>query len=272
MGFLYWSCPGRIQSSYAADFRWFGALPVQVSNKLNGADFAKYDGGGLRPFATLEWENYSWAFAFIKASEGTVADPLFKRQWAAARNHTLRSAYHFFRPSVDPFDSVDALLELLDGDWGELPACFYLESSDNMRSNVVIDRSFQWLEEYERRTRIRPIIFSSPSFLDGLGVALYPKFGGYKLFLAQYLWDEWPAILRAAKLSAVLNETQALPVPIKPKPFTRMSFLRWTSRGDPKDVPGYFLGTGHKLTVSLVRYMGGLADFVAEFGVTLKHE
>lgn len=239
-----------------------------MTTKLRGIDIAKWDGGGLLPYHTLEWENYHWEYAFIKASEGTVADPLFKRQWIAARGHVLRGAYHYFRPFVDPYNAVLALLELMDGDLGELPMVFDLESTDNMKNEDVVARSFAWLTEYERRTRVRPIIYSSPGFLSGIDADLYPKFRNYKLFLAQYLFDNWSDVPRTLKLSNILNEVSALPIPEKPAPFTQMPFVQWTSRGDPKDVPGYFLGSGHKLAVDFIRYTGDARDFATEFGIS----
>src|SRR5687768_9508173 len=92
-----------------------------------GADFAKYDGGGNLPYHVLAWDQYTWDFAFIKASEGTVIDPLFREQWAAARGNAVRGAYHFFRPFVDPILAVTTFLDYLDGDRGELPAVLDLE-------------------------------------------------------------------------------------------------------------------------------------------------
>jgi GH25 family lysozyme M1 (1,4-beta-N-acetylmuramidase) len=62
-----------------------------------GIDVSTWDGDPAH-VRTLDWCAYTWPFVFIKASESTVPDPLFRKQWAAARTHTLRGAYHFFRP------------------------------------------------------------------------------------------------------------------------------------------------------------------------------
>lgn len=240
---------------------------------VKGADFSFYDGAAI-PYTTLDWKQYTWDFAFIKVSEGVVADPLFAKQWAAARGRTYRSAYHFFHPAVDPKLSVERTLALFNGDLGELPLAFDLEVTDGWSGPEIMVQAKSWLAWYEQDTGVRPIVYSSPNFLNNVVKAgQYPWLSYYKLWLASYPFDLMnPDTARDAIIHDILFGLRTIAFPAPPAPFKRVSFYQWTSRGKPEDVPGYYLGNGHKLAVDLDLYNGSFDDMVKEFDVSVELE
>jgi GH25 family lysozyme M1 (1,4-beta-N-acetylmuramidase) len=233
---------------------------------INGVDLSFYDGGGLEPRHTLNWDAYTWGFAYIKASEGTVIDDLFARQWEEAKGKTTRGAYHFFHPSVDPKLAVEKFLLYLNDDWGELPAALDLEVTDGQSDTLA--RAKVWLEEFYRLTGVRAMIYSSPHFLrDVLHVSSEDSWlNEYPLWLAQWPFDNMSALARDQAISDVLAGKITLTFPTPPAPWTRVSIWQWTAKGQPEDVPGYYLGSGHKEAVDFNAYNGDRDQFLLEFG------
>src|SRR5688572_28589158 len=107
-------------------------------NLVKGIDVSYYDD-------IVNWSLYDNDFAFIKVSEGTVIDKVFREQWRNAKGHTIRGAYHYFRPFVDPRLAAQKVAEYLDGDLGELPLALDLETTDSRGD--VIARALSFIEE-----------------------------------------------------------------------------------------------------------------------------
>lgn len=226
---------------------------------LKGIDVSSYD-------VKMDWSKYDWDFCFVKVSEGMYADPMFKYHWTGAKGHTLRSAYHFFRPSVDPKLSAQATVNLLGSDLGELPLMFDMEDTDGRTDTLV--RAKSWLSWYEQFTHTRPIIYSSVGFLDDLKISQATWLSNYKLHLAQYRYENLPVDTRTKTLHQILTGEIGYTFPALYAPFKRMAFVQWTAKGAPADVPGYYVGTGGKLAVDLNFYNGTREQFLDEFGVT----
>jgi len=236
---------------------------------LPGIDVSYYDGHGA-PYIVTDWASYSWPYVFIKVSEGTYIDALFMRQWAAARGQVLRSAYHFFRPSVDPRLSAMKTVEYLqrENDLGELPLAFDLEVTDGVPN--VLDRAKSWLSWYEAMTGVRPIIYSSLNFLNNIvHAASYPFLANYKLWLSAWPFDNLqPAELREKRIADVLSGAYVPSWPSAPSPFRRASFWQWTAQGKPAQIPGYYTGPRGKKEIDLNFYKGSIEELRTEFGVT----
>lgn len=232
---------------------------------IPGVDLSIWD--GAKKNVLVNWEAYTWPFTFIKASEGMVEDPLFRLQWEAARGHTFRGAYHFFRPGQDPKRSVEKLLTILGDDKGELPLAFDLEVTDGVSRVLEVARS--WLAWYEQYTGVRPIIYSRTGFLrDELKCINYPYLESYKLWLAEYHFDKMsPVATRIQRLKSVLSGTYPLDFPKPPSPFKRVSFYQWTALGTPEMVPGYYSGSDGKKEIDLNFYIGTRQDMMQEFGI-----
>jgi GH25 family lysozyme M1 (1,4-beta-N-acetylmuramidase) len=232
-----------------------------------GADFSKWDGGGF-PYVTMDWDQYTWGYAFIKVSEGTVIDPLFARQWEAARGKAARGAYHYFRASVEPKLAVEKLLYFMEDDPGEMPVALDLETFDAQPAAAVLDRAHTWLDEYRRLTGNDALIYSSTYFLrDVLKAQGATWLAASPLWLAQYPFDNMSEPARSQKIHDVLTGVSTVTFPAPPAPFKGVSFWQWTAKGNPADVPGYYTGNGQKLSVDLNFYNGNRDQFMIEFGV-----
>jgi GH25 family lysozyme M1 (1,4-beta-N-acetylmuramidase) len=241
---------------------------------LKSIDASFWDGGGdaqgnplLVPVDWSEYAGADWYYAFIKCSEGTVKDKLFDIQWAEAKGKIYRSAYHFFRPDVDVISSVSRFIEYHDGDPGELPPILDLEVSKGLSPDIVARRAIQWSEEYQKRssTARAPIVYSSAGFLGWMGAYKYAELSKYKLWIAQYYYDNMPDADRLKRIKDVLTGAYAIKFPVAPAPFKAVPFFQWTARGNPLDVPGYYTGYGSKKAVDFNWYNGDLAALKAEF-------
>lgn len=227
---------------------------------IKGIDVSYYDG-------LLDWKQYDLDFAFIKASEGTVIDNAFKQQWANARGYTLRSAYHFFRPFIDPINSASAFFDYLNGDYGELPPALDLEVADGQKEPIAI--ALKWLDRFEMLTNIQPMIYSSPNFLRVYKAINYPRLKEYRLWLASYPWDEinvsWTEEQREKRITDIWEDRWISSPPTPPAPFSRVSFWQFTGKGNPSLINGY---TSSKAAVDLNIYNGQtIDDLYQEFDI-----
>jgi GH25 family lysozyme M1 (1,4-beta-N-acetylmuramidase) len=236
--------------------------------RAQGIDLSEWD---LRP---LNWGMASkvLSFAFIKISQGTDPDPLFRAQWESAEGWVLRGFYHFFDPRVDPGRSVDKTIEFKKiVSPGELPPAFDLE--ETFGRSDTLERSRAWLEIYEDKTGVRPIIYSSKPFLEAIGVG---KRGSewirdYPLWFAAWPYDKMSDAERKIRIAQVFRGEILVPYPVSPPPWTmRPDWYQWTSRGDPGDIPGYYMGIGHKKAVDLIYYFGTEAELFQRYGTPPK--
>jgi len=142
-------------------------------------------------------------FAFIKATEFPdkrtalfVDDELRKNISGASSNGIFWSAYHFFRTHIDPVIQAKVFCETV-GDFTSLPPVLDLEvaGSKGERLNYKVR---QFLDETEKITNKRPIVYSSGGFWRSY--MTYEKKShadwarAYPLWLAQYT-TLWPTPL-----------------------------------------------------------------------------
>jgi GH25 family lysozyme M1 (1,4-beta-N-acetylmuramidase) len=234
--------------------------------KALGIDLSEWD---LRP---IDYRQASklLSFGYIKISQGVDPDPLFPGQWRAAVGWILRGLYHFFDPRVDPGRSVDKTLELYRAETpGELPPALDLESNYGVSYPETLEKARAWLEIWEDKTGIRPIIYSSPGFLGSLGAGLRENqwLRGYPVWLSQWYFDNMPDADRKIRIGQILRGEMIpnYPAPVSPWSL-RPPFWQWTSRGEPGDIPGYYMGPGHKLAVDLNYYDGTEEDLFRQYG------
>lgn len=227
-----------------------------------GIDLSEWD---LRP---LNWSQAQeiLSFAFIKISQGTNPDPLFRAQWEAAEGYVLRGLYHMLEPREDVDRSVDKTLELYKAvSPGELPPALDLELGD---VRTELPRAKRWLERWESKTGKRPIIYTSLGFLDQEQTKNENRWlGKYPLWLSLWPFDKMSEDPRRARIRQVLRSEILIPYPTASTPWpTPPDFHQWTSRGEPGDIPGYYMGPGHKKAVDFNYYHGTKEDLFTRFG------
>ncbi len=108
-------------------------------------------------------------FAFIKATEFPdkrtslfVDEEMRKNISGASANGIFWSAYHFFRTHIDPVIQAKVFCETV-GDFNSLPPVLDLEAAGS-KGERLNHKVRQFLDEAERITNKRPIIYSSGGF------------------------------------------------------------------------------------------------------------
>lgn len=139
----------------------------------------------------VDWravEEAGIGFAFLKATEGTsFVDPTFRGHWAAlGETRILRGAYHRFRASRDAAAQAEHFLTVVSLREGDLPPALDVEATDGVSGERVIRGARTWLQIVERRTGVRPIVYTRPNFRrTHLGTAL----DDYPLWIGEYNVD-----------------------------------------------------------------------------------
>lgn len=155
--------------------------PTPADGPLPGIDVSHWQGA-------IDWdavEDDGVEFAFIKATEGgDYTDPRFAANWAGARQAgVVRGAYHFFRPQTDAMAQVAHFLRTVQLAPGDLPPVLDVEVTDGRSAAQIAAGVRTWLQEVERVTGRRPILYTRASFWTG---QMGGGFGGYPLWVAHY--------------------------------------------------------------------------------------
>jgi len=220
----------------------------------------------------LDWENHDWSYAFIKVSEGTIEDRMFKLQWTAARGYVYRGGYHFFRPLVPWKWAADKFLQLLDREGhGELPPVLDLEAINGVSNTKVNEYGLEWTHYVHKRLGVRPIIYTSPNFSYTIQMYRYPDWADYPLWQATYPWDKldanWTETMRRQVLHDIISGVYQYRFPVSARPWEdtgrRASFVQFTGKMPPEYVSGYPLG--EKKAVDVNVYRGTLQDLIFQF-------
>ena len=168
----------------AAVARADGPDDCNAAERLPGIDVSSHQG-------VVDWRQVRAAgvvFAFARFSDGLeVIDERFAENFAGMkRAGVYRGAYQVFRASADPVAQADLLVQALRrAGRPDLPLVADVETEDGMEPAEVQARLARWLRRIERRTRRRPIVYTSPSMSDILGA----KLGTYHLWIAHYEVD-----------------------------------------------------------------------------------
>jgi len=234
-------------------------------------------------------------FAFIKATQADFSDRLFESHWnGAKRVGILRGAYHFIDPRVDGRVQAEAFLRTVRLEPGDLPPVLDLEdlpdeaveeaagkkgvkggkdskgakgskgnkgpkggklNASDVPNAKVVDCAQTWLAIVERETGRKPILYSSPSFLQSRMSNVQGKPPAWStshvLWLANYL-----------KREVTENDS-----PFQPQGWSLWSFWQYSDRGL---LDGIMTEDGSQLTgVDLNFFRGTLDQLRALAGATM---
>ena len=148
------------------------ARGIDVSHHQGRIDWRAVEGDGV-------------GFAFVKATEGaSFVDPAFRRNWESlGETRILRGAYHRFRPGRDALAQAEHFLAVVSVREGDLPPVVDVEATDGVSDARLVRGVRAWLAEVERRTGVRPVVYTKPGFRRAhLGTAL----DDYPLWIAEY--------------------------------------------------------------------------------------
>ena len=144
-----------------------------MSERILGCDISVWQDNNSTPqrvdFAKMKEAGAK--FVFIKASQGTWADPDFIWNWDDARQAGLyRGAYHYLDWRYDILAQADFFAGLLLKDPGELPPVLdYEMRSYAPTKHLALARADAFLTKVEKALRRKLIIYTSPSFWAEFG-------------------------------------------------------------------------------------------------------
>jgi GH25 family lysozyme M1 (1,4-beta-N-acetylmuramidase) len=234
-------------------------------------------------------------FAFIKATQADFADSMFESHWVGAkRAGILRGAYHFIDPRVDGRRQAEAFLRMVKLEPGDLPPVLDLEDladefgvdqpaakrSEKKKGNKgvkgkpgqgtkgakgintrqvanedVVACAEVWLEIVERETGRKPILYSSPSYLEsrmrGRNNQTPHWAADYVIWIANYL-D---------------HDVTDMDLPLQPKGWPDWKFWQYS---DDSFLDGIFNKESTQRTeVDMNFYRGTLEELYALAGATM---
>jgi GH25 family lysozyme M1 (1,4-beta-N-acetylmuramidase) len=131
---------------------------IDASHWQGTIDWGKVAGSGIR-------------FSFLKASEGTsYVDPTYADNRAEANDEGITvGAYHFAQPDTDKNDAedeADHFVDVADVNTGDIVPVLDLEASNGLSVSDLQDWTFDWLEEVEAKTGVKPMIYTGPWFWE----------------------------------------------------------------------------------------------------------
>ncbi len=139
-------------------------------------------------------------FVYMKATEGaTVKDKTFDVRTIEAERHGIaKGAYHFLRLGSPVEDQIKNFTETVTWTAGDLPPALDVEVESEIETHGVaklLDMTYTWLEEVEKKLNVRPIIYTRESIPDKY-LKQDPRFEKYQCWIARYhpdgpVKDEW---------------------------------------------------------------------------------
>jgi hypothetical protein len=214
-------------------------------------DVSKYDG-------LIDWrlarDIGGYSMAMIKASEGTVEDPICRAQAAAARGILPRVFWHFHRANISPIDQAAKFWSVIRNDFddqNDLTAIDF-ETRDGQTPATCLlsgDTFCNWIVKYADTT---PLWYTYPAFWNAIGGASLNGFARFPLWLAQWPLDKWIldwfpitplfAGQRLIDLKTKISDGRLRPMLLSPwttvdNPYP--AIWQVTSRLDTRAVPGH---------------------------------
>lgn len=170
------------------DYPHYDKLNVKVPRRfyVHGIDVSSYQ-------QKIKWhlvdsmndDGIKISFAFIKATEGvTLVDPYFQRNWRESKeNNIIRSAYHYFKPKKSGIWQARFFMQTAKFEQGDLPPVLDIEEIGNLSKEELQDNVQDFLDEVERKVRVKPIIYTGYKFYVDY---LQGRFDDYPLWVAHY--------------------------------------------------------------------------------------
>lgn len=179
-------------------------------------------------------------FTFIKASQQLWSDPDIKMNWANAKAAgLLRGAYHFMTWDKPARDQARYHWSIIKDDPGELPPVCDFEWWGTIPSGAY-GMLWEYVNELAMLGGRKPMIYTGYYFWLSYGNTSL-NWAQFPLWLAWYTTDE--TIVRI------------------PKPWTKITFWQWTSKGD-----GLAFGA-ESLNIDLDYFMGSYDDLKKFAGI-----
>ncbi|MEW6194162.1 MAG: GH25 family lysozyme [Bacteroidota bacterium] len=158
------------------------------TTEITGIDISHHQG-------EIDWsevKKQGVSFVFVKATEGIdYLDTMFAKYWAELeKENIIRGAYHFYSSDDDPLEQAKWFVGKIKNFEDILPPVLDVERKGhkNITKESFEKSVLKCLEEIERLSGKKPIIYSSPKFANSY---LFDKrFDKYFLWVAEYGVEE----------------------------------------------------------------------------------
>lgn len=191
---------GKVLKTAVSTGRWFRDLfvfdeyphyeefGIRIPRKyyVHGIDVSYYQGKiDWDKVAAVDYNGVKISFAFIKATEGiTLVDSYFQRNWRETKKEgVIRGAYHYFKPKKSGIWQARFFLQTVKMEAGDLPAVVDIEESAGLSKAELIPNIQDFLDEVERKTKAKPIIYTGYQFYRD---HLQGEFDDYPLWVAHF--------------------------------------------------------------------------------------
>ena len=147
------------------------APPLEVRAQtaiLQGIDVSSWQG------PSIDWPAVAGSgisFTYIRAGDGTYADPDFLTNWRRAQAAGITpGAYLFYEPSQDPIAQANLLIQQLQSvamRGGDLVPVIDVETTGNEPASTIVARLQITVQMLRSSTGALPTIYTAPSWWDG---------------------------------------------------------------------------------------------------------
>ncbi|MBL0356725.1 MAG: glycoside hydrolase family 25 protein [Chitinophagaceae bacterium] len=171
-------------------------IDIPVNYSIHGIDVSRYQSSiNWEDVRTMQIENISIGFCFIKATEGSDdVDGRFKRNWRSAKEAgIIRGAYHFFNPYRGGKAQAQNFISEVKLQAGDMPPVLDVEQAGILSKELLQQRVGEWLTLVEQKYKVKPIIYAGADFYAKY---LAGKFDDYPLWVAHYLARNKPRVKR----------------------------------------------------------------------------
>jgi lysozyme len=172
--------------------RYLGERMHYTGERIYGIDISRYQHGHGRKKYPILWNqlritylgnknqknakgtvDYPVSFVFIKSTESTnIRNPFYAQDYLIARQQGIPiGAYHFFSYKTSGSAQANHFLMNTLFKKGDLPPVLDLEPYPSQIAamggpQVLFKHVRQWLQAVERRTKVKPILYVSQSFVN----------------------------------------------------------------------------------------------------------
>ena len=192
--------------------RYLGERMHYTGERIYGIDISRYQHGHGRKKYPILWNqlritylgnknqknakgtvDYPVSFVFIKSTESTnIRNPFYAQDYLIARQQGIPiGAYHFFSYKTSGSAQANHFLMNTLFKKGDLPPVLDLEPYPSQIAamggpQVLFKHVRQWLQAVERRTKVKPILYVSQSFVNRYLPEAPDLKRDYQVWIARY--------------------------------------------------------------------------------------
>ena len=203
---------GRVRIGEWEDDVYKGEKPTYTADHIYGIDISRFQHEKGKRKLPVSWADvrithlgsrshkrisgevdYPVSFCFIKATEGTtITNAYYNSDYRQARQHGIRvGTYHFLSMKSPARDQAEHFLKTAHLRPGDLPPMLDVEPSAAVikqygGTKALLDNIRTWMTIVEKRTGVRPILYSYQTFFGKYLAEADDIKRDYRVWIARY--------------------------------------------------------------------------------------